>query len=505
MKNLIVLMMLVGQSCAGTADDAEAVTDTAAAGETVEETNNTTKDVEPAEVEQPQVLIENAVVEPNPNSVLSAIVSFSTSEPCRGWLRVSSGGHQFETGLSYQDTQHKIVVVGMRADSEYSLQIQLADLDIDGPVLSFTTPSLPSGIPEFEFTAHQPAKASPGITLFGVEDGINENNAQGSNKPLYIGVDEAGYVVWYYADANTAVRNDRQAQLLADGTILISLLKGFRVISIGGDTLVDIPGGPALGGMLHHDAVQLPDGSFAALARETQTIDGEKFRGDRIVQADSSGTKLLWSWSAFDHLDTSFMPGNLSKKVGKKDGAHDWTHANGLSYLPDDQSFLISMRHHNHVIKVDHKSGNVVWTLGEGGDFELTAGSWFYSQHSPNWRNDGRMLIYDNGNERPGPDKYSRAVAYQVDEKAMTAQELWSFTTDYYTSFLGSTRWLENGNILVCAGGQNAKLGNVPGPPVPGVAQIVEVTMDSPAEKVWEIKTQGFVFRATRTPSFWIQ
>jgi hypothetical protein len=463
-------------------------------------------DAESDRAAAPRVQVKNATLIDNPKNVLSVIVSFNTREAVRAQIHFSRpDGAAAKTGISPQNTQHAIVVVGMRADTEYTLQIVLPDEGIEGPTLNWTSGPLPDGVPKFEFTAHVPEKVSPGVTLFGVEDGSTAVNTQVSNKPLYIGVDEAGYVVWYYADPEAAARNDRQAQVLKNGHILLALQKSFRVVDLAGNTVVEFGAGPPVGGGVHHDAVRLPDLSYIVLGRITKTIDGKKLRGDRLVQVDAGATQKLWDWSCFDHLDTSYMPGPLSQKAGKKDGAHDWTHANGLVYRAASQSVMVSLRHHNQIVNIDHQSGDLLWKLGQDGDFELKSGSWFYSQHSPDWLSDNRVLVYDNGNERPRAKKYSRAVLYKIDESAMTAEQVWEFKTDHYTSFLGSARGLENGNILVCAGGYNAKLGGIAGPPQPGMAQIVEVTPDENAQKVWEITTLGFVFRATRSPSFWIQ
>ena len=74
------------------------------------------------------------------------------------------------------------------------------------------------------------------------------------------------------------------------------------------------------------------------------------------------------------------------------------------------------MRHQNWIIKIEYLdgqgSGNVMWRLGEGGDFKLVGGTdptdWFYAQHgmsyfTPNTTGVFRIGLMDNGNDRIFP------------------------------------------------------------------------------------------------------
>ncbi len=86
--------------------------------------------------------------------------------------------------------------------------------------------------------------------------------------------------------------------------------------------------------------------------------------GDALVDVDQNFNPD-WAWNTFDHLDINRRPMNFP----------DWTHSNGMLYSSDDHNLLLSMRHQNWVIKInflDGKgSGDVMWRLGEGGDFKL--------------------------------------------------------------------------------------------------------------------------------------
>jgi len=450
-----------------------------------------------------------ATLSENPNNSLSTWVRVTTEHAAT--VRVSfwqDPEHKTEIPSSPLSTDHELLALGMRSNSSYQIQATATDADgltASSEVLTFNSGDLPEHMPEFEVVIHDPDQVSPGITFFGV--GENGDTVEGRIVPMYLGVDEEGEVVWYYleAEGNRKIV-DRSVRPLSDGTLLISLNREFRIIDLAGETLRSISGSAALGGIVHHDADVLPNGNIIVLSQETRTVDvptlgGEvEVKGDTVLEVDADG-QVVWTWSSHDHLDNTRFPGPLSQNKKPQSPNYDWTHANALSYHPEDDSIIISLRHQNWVIKIDHGTGEVLWKLGEEGDFSLESGAWFYSQHNPRLEPDGTILIYDNGNERPGNTKYSRAVRYQLDVEAMTAHELWSFQTDRYTDFLGGVQALEPNNALVCAGGNHIAPGS--GPPTLGVAQVVEVSAEMPPSKIWELTATGAIYRATRIPSFW--
>lgn len=47
----------------------------------------------------------------------------------------------------------------------------------------------------------------------------------------------------------------------------------------------------------------------------------------------------------------------------------DWCHANAVSHDPRDDSLLVSLRHQDCIIKIDRRSGDLVWILGDPGNW----------------------------------------------------------------------------------------------------------------------------------------
>lgn len=155
----------------------------------------------------------------------------------------------------------------------------------------------------------------------------------------------------------------------------------------------------------------------------------------------------------------------------------NWAHVNSVDYDPTDDSIIISSRHQSAVIKIG-RDKKVKWILSspegwrEGwADKVLTPvdkdgkpikcegskceGSfdWSWTQHTA-WRIDEKsdkdtvyITVFDNGDargmEQPAlaEDKYTRGVIYKIDQKKMTAEQIWEVGKDlgheYYSPVTG--------------------------------------------------------------------
>ncbi len=429
-------------------------------------------------------------VEMGEHSNLIAEVSVSLEHSGSVWVEyIGDEIESLATPATEQGLAHDITVGAMRSDSEYELTVHV-DYD-DGSsgvtTATFSTGQLPPTIADF--TVENFTETSEGYTFFGP-----------AVKDMYsIAVDADGNVVWYLEELGVTEREaDREVKPLGNGEFLLLKQGAVRIVDLAGNILLDIDG-HATGLDLHHDLVPMPGGGYLGIAADDRTmyIEGVgdvSVRGDSVLELGADGG-LLWEWSAFDYLDTTRFPGALSLGQTMDRKAVDWTHANGIQYNEWDDTILLSLRHQSQVILIDHVTGDLLWTLGEEGDFELTTGEWFYNQHAPELLEDGRILIYDNGNERPSQGgRQSRGVIYQLDYDSMTASQVWEFDSEFYTGRLGDIDLLDNGNILVCAGGVESS----------GIARLYEVPYESNAEPVWQLNVPGeLLYRGTRVNSLY--
>ena len=454
----------------------------------------------------PQFSIELSL-QTNPNHPLTALANVSVSteegadEVALSDIRIEINFWADDEGIPLQntgseeaETPHEITLVGMRSETEYFVQAVATwgdddDYTTSSSIETVTTGELPADIPVATAEALDPDQMSHGLTIFGIH---------GSD--IYsVAVDEAGEVVWYYRGelGYTEATTLRDITLLDDGNLLVLLQRYAEIITPGGQPLQQVENNTEYT-LNAHEMIMLASGNFMSITQESTEIDGVLLRGNGVAEFDQDG-ELIWYWSPFEHLDTTRFPGEQSTQV-LGDGALNWTHSNSLQYIEDQEAIIMSLRNQNQIIKIDHATGDIIWHLGEGGDFELANGEWFYSQHAPIWLPSGHISVYDNGTDRPSDDKWSRGVVYELDETAMTATQVWEYRTEHFTGHFGVVQPLDNGNWLVSAGGPN---------PVYADAIVYEVT---PTEQlVWSLTTTKFdddeydpdFYRASRIESFY--
>jgi hypothetical protein len=410
---------------------------------------------------------------------LGAMATVTTNSGCRASVAFDGDGlaRRF-TPWSEPGSVHVIEVLGLRAQTEWTLT-GWADCDGDGAYSSsvtYETGILPFVTPSLSLDVDDADAVQPGITFLAPVIQATQE------PPVFLGLDEQGQVVWAWQDpAGDPNRSDPFLVGQADGTVMISQHDSVQGLTWGGQPLWQVKGSVTVGEALHHDATLHEDGSVLSLVAESRTVQvagaATEVVGDRIVQLSQEG-QLLWEWSAFDHLDFSDL---------SADEASDWIHANALLYR--DGVLLLSSRSLDRLVAIDHATGEVLWQLGEGGDFELLGGQWFDGQHAPEWHDDGTLALFDNGLDR----KTSSGVVYALDRVNWTLDELWRWETEAFTSRLGDANLMANGNLLVTAGGPDVR--DAP-------AVVSEVTPDG--QVVWELTVPGSaVYRALRIDPSW--
>ncbi len=196
-----------------------------------------------------------------------------------------------------------------------------------------------------------------------------------------------------------------------------------------------------------------------------------------------------------------------------------------MVYDPDRDAILISSRHTDQVIALDHldetgPQSSVRWILGHNPTIPLD-GEAPYHPHAVELQADGSILLYDNGNMRPGTEPgdpvnppYSRAVHYAIDDTAAdpsewTATQLWEHRVDdfdgrpLFAFFLGDADRMDNGNVLVDHGGIAPRDGF-------HHARLIEVVPEGATDGdiVWDLalgteERPVTVYRAERVPSLY--
>ncbi|MGO8787243.1 MAG: aryl-sulfate sulfotransferase [Terriglobia bacterium] len=417
-----------------------------------------------------------------------------------------------------------ILVAGMKPVTTYHMRAVavLTDgtLQYDSDH-TFTTGVVdPARVPQVQVNVTPGLSPAPGTELACLTPGS-------SNQFTVAAFDPQGNLVWYYDYSPAVLGVPQPVKLLPNGHLLLvlggdSAPSTILEIDLTGKvyrqvTLDEINQSLANQGStisvtnFNHDILQLPNGHLIILASNNQNYANlpgypgqTTVTGNALVDLDPDN-KVVWAWSAFDHLDVNRHPMSFP----------DWTHANALAYSQDDGNLLLSLRHQNWVLKLDYGNGSgtgdILWKLGYQGDFTLNSDNpadWFYAQHdttffSPNTTGDFLLGVYDNGDDRllvtcgtPGGQPcYTRATIFEVNESNMTASVNWADSPLSYSSWGGVVQLLPSGDIYVDL---NAPVTN------PNGALVFEVTQSQTPQLVWQMGINGQnAYRTIHLPSLY--
>jgi hypothetical protein len=335
-------------------------------------------------------------------------------------------------------TDHELLVAGLAPGTRVRLLPSATGPGgtTTAPETLVDVPALADDDPRPEVLVPADPRSAGGWTLLDV-------NRNGTGTLQVLLVDPDGAVVWQYDPSRGEDVGAVDVQVTDAGAVLVagSVPEGERPVELSLDGVVrwEGPEQPRFedDGFMHHHTDPTPDGGHVYLEKD---VRGGR-RGDRVVVRGPDGA-ARWSWSTWDHWEVP--------PTGE-----EWTHLNWVD-LRDDV-FYLSDQHSSRIWKIDRATGEPVWSLGAGGDFTLTSGTWFAGQHAPEWGPDGRLWVYDNGR---GSGR-SRVVAYVLDEDARTATQdaEWDGGAEWgwYTGYWGDVDVLPNGNLLVGAGNPDAR------------------------------------------------
>lgn len=219
---------------------------------------------------------------------------------------------------------------------------------------------------------------------------------------LFLEVTPKGEVVWQHEDLG----HHHDAQWLDDGSLLYT-------------TAVPMPAEAArrvAGGSSRND---LPDGTVY---------------GDVVKQVDRAG-RTVWEWRSWEHLDPADYP------IHPIFDRYHWPLINGVGTTRGGL-VLMSLRTTSGVLGVERDTGAVAWAIRH----DTVA-----QQHTPVELPSGAILIFDNGNLRPGvTSPHSRVIEVEPE----TGKVVWQYADPmrpaFFAPYMGSAQRLPNGNTLVC-------------------------------------------------------
>lgn len=357
-------------------------------------------------------------------------------------------------------------VLGLKSGHTYSLRADTVTDDGDevyGEPVSVDIAYANADLPEITIEDADPdAWAGRGFTLLSI--------FQGGGSWLAM-VDRDGDYVWMLPDhPQEAIPT---AHITPDGLGIIYVDNDFKGYGWGGmgHVTFDLTVNEYRElDAIHHDAIQLPDGSYAWLQMETRQMraeDGNDYlmTSDAVYDAPTFDGEPRKVFSMFD--DYGHPPWHVCSHTLQEvpvAGGEDFTHGNSLVYDAWDDAYLYNAKHLDTLIALDRGTGKIDWQAGgRYGDFIDLDGdvidpvdtydvdgphrTWWSHAHLSDVWEDG-FVLYDNGSHHE--PLISRVAAYDWDTSAHTLRRTFSFgsETGVYDPILGDVRRLDNGNYL---------------------------------------------------------
>jgi arylsulfate sulfotransferase len=243
-----------------------------------------------------------------------------------------------------------------------------------------------------------------------------------------------------------------------------------------------------------HDFVLLGDHHYVAQTYVERTVDLSGINGTWSNQApvyaavvqevDNGVVKMEWDASDYPSLYTDSVDGNAFTSAARS----DYLHLNSVLVDPADDNIVVSLRHTDSIVKIDHVTGNTLWTLGGASDeFGIQADQRFSHQHHVRKLEDGRYTVFDNGNNAHA----TRVLAFTLDEAAKTITD---FDVVYDrpserpdSGFMGSAVFMGDERWIIGWGGFVSTAS------IPSVTEIVD---GAPAWSLAFTKPTTFSYRA---------
>lgn len=198
---------------------------------------------------------------------------------------------------------------------------------------------------------------------------------------------------------------------------------------------------------------------------------------DGVEQIESILVEFSADGSIVSEWDLAQIIANYMQSQGDDASAFvrpgvDWFHMNASVYDPRDDTVIVSSRE-NFVVKLDYRTGEVVWIFGDPSLYWYTfpslrakaivleaGGLYPIGQHSVSLTADGHLMLFNNGfpsqNQPAGAPAgntrgFSAVSAYSIDRGSRTAREVWRFDDNQsiYSAVCSSVYETRQRSILV--------------------------------------------------------
>lgn len=408
------------------------------------------------------------VVDPYRISPLTAVAIFKTSEPSK--ITVEVEGKDAFSGIKHTfksfSKKHMVPIYGLYANKANKVILKATDKSgkVSTKVLMLETEALPTDISKTQVKVNKKAVQKAGFTFVDCPH-VNGN--------YQFAIDCNGDIRWYLSEKKY------------NGSVMLTHLKNGNMLISNGEpipntynnlpTVFEISPLGYVGAAynvygIHHDIREKKNGNLIMAA----SIKGRPSQNDAIVEVERNTGKIINTWDLREILPMTEYKAD-SPYGG---GTSNWFHNNAVWLNEEKNEFIISGRHQNTVAKFDAKTKELKWILSktigvknaklekyllkaDGEAFEFPT-----AQHAAMELPDGKLMLFDNTNfDIVNSDKeliqnkmYSRAVIYDIDEKAKTVKQVWQYGKErgqeLYSSYISDVDYLGPDHYLLDFGGK---------------------------------------------------
>lgn len=343
---------------------------------------------------------------------------------------------------------HRFLITRLRQGKAYTVEARGSATGAASTRVQFTTDSLPPILRAIQI--NQVGTASLPVAFIEVV---------GATQFGGLLIVEDGQIVGWLPLVGSlfgATQRDNGNVVMLDGAL------GLTEYTLGGTLVRRLPhpetGAPTPYGRIHHEVIASRNNTLYFIANDTKVVGTDTVVGEAIWEWNPEAGTTTQRFTVFDHL-------NWNTLRGARSTTGNWLHGNGLNIGPRG-NLVMSLRNADQAISISPDFQRVEWTLGgSDGQLGIATADKFFGQHYVSEPTEGRLLVFDNGFERPG-GSYSRAIEYQINVAGDTATKVWEYrnTPEIYASLVGSARRLPNGNTSIMFGmypGQTGSTGPV--------------------------------------------
>jgi hypothetical protein len=237
-------------------------------------------------------------------------------------------------------------------------------------------------------------------------------------------MDRLGTVLHRWSSAESTL----MGYLREDGSVVRSIVTGIdNGITIGGKTgaieIIDKDNNQiwkwnldSSTETLHHDIALMPNGNILASVwvvkdratciangRDPNSIVADRLVIDKVIEIEPIGTdqaNIVWEWSLWDHLVQDFDASQLNFgdasngslfDINQSTEGDNFTHINGLDYIPSLDQIILNSRVLDEFIIIDHNTTTAEAASNSGGRYNK-GGEILYRWGNPESYNSGTNL-----------------------------------------------------------------------------------------------------------------